>query len=349
MPTSESTRGPMVRKLGVILGICIAVIIAIALFGAMFARPYSEETLVKKGVIEPDSRFIDVEGVRTRYVEEGEGEKAIVFIHGFSSSLYTWRSCLGPIAKRYRVVALDLKGFGFSGKPETEYTTDGYADFVIQFMDAVGLKAATLCGNSMGGNIAWRTALKYPDRVEKLILVDASGYPSQHRGMPFFLKLGSLPGVGEILSFSITRGRIRSSLESAYHDTSRVTERTVDVYYYSMRTEGAMHAVLARLRSSRAEAEKWKDRISELDLPTLIVWGDSDTWVEPVNAERFHSDIAGSELVIIAECGHLPQEEKPEEFAISVLEFMLGRKQGMLVTDALPNVERALSAPEVAA
>ena len=349
MPTSERTRGPVVRKLGIILGICIAAIIAVALFGTMLARPYSEEKLVKKGVIEPDSRFIDVEGVRTRYVEEGEGEKAIIFIHGFSSSLYTWRSCLGPIAKHYRVVALDLKGFGFSGKPETEYTIDRYADFVVHFMDAVGLKSATLCGNSMGGNIAWRTALKYPDRVEKLILVDASGYPSQHRGMPFFLKLGSLPGVGEMLSFSITRGRIRSSLESAYYDTALVAERTVDVYYYSMRTEGAMRAVLARLRSSRDEAEKWKDRISELNLPTLIVWGDSDTWIEPENAERFHRDIAGSELVIIPECGHLPQEEKPEEFAISILDFMLGKKEGTLVTETLPNVERALSAAGVAA
>ena len=131
----------MVRKLGIILGICIAAVIAVALFGTMLARPYSEEKLVKKGVIEPDSRFIDVEGVRTRYVEEGEGEKAIIFIHGFSSSLYTWRSCLGPLAKHYRVVALDLKGFGFSGKPETEYTIDRYADFVVHFMDAVHIES----------------------------------------------------------------------------------------------------------------------------------------------------------------------------------------------------------------
>ncbi|MBI4831385.1 MAG: alpha/beta hydrolase [Candidatus Lindowbacteria bacterium] len=229
-----------------------------------------------------------------------------VFIHGFSSSLYTWRQCLAPIAGKYRVVALDLKGFGFTGKPSSEYTTDEYVDFLIHFMDALGLQTATLCGNSMGGNIAWRSALKYPERVDKLILVDAAGYEEKHAGMPAFLKLSSLPGVGELLSVALTRGRIRSLLESAYFDPARVTEQTVSAYYYPMKTEGAMRAVLARLRDGRSDTAQWQSKIPEIHAPTLIIWGANDKWIEKENAIKFHTDIRGSALVIIPECGHVP-------------------------------------------
>ncbi|MBI5117656.1 alpha/beta hydrolase [Candidatus Poribacteria bacterium] len=322
----------MVRKLRIILGVCIAVFVAAAVFAVLFMRPISDATLKELGVIEPDSRFVSVDEVPTRYIEEGAGGETIVFIHGFSSSLYTWRQCIGPIAAKHHVVALDLKGFGFSGKPPSEYTIDGYVDFLIHFMDATGVRTATLCGNSMGGNIAWRAALKYPERVDKLILVDASGYEEKHPGIPLFLKLGRLPGVGELLSAFMTRGRVRSVLESAYYDPVHVTERTVSAYYYSMKTEGAMRAVLARLRRKGSDAAQWQGRIPEIKAPTLIIWGENDKWIEKENAIRFHKDIRGSMLVIIPECGHVPQEEKPAELVSAVLEFMSGQTEKDILT-----------------
>jgi len=310
------------RKIGIVIGICIAALVALAAFGLILSRPLSDERLREIGVIESDSLFVDVDGVRTRYITQGEGHETIVFIHGFSSSLYTWRACLEAIAKHYRVYALDLKGFGFSEKPPSEYTTDEYAEFVVHFMDAVGLKTATLCGNSMGGQIAWRIALQYPDRVDKLILVDAGGYPSSRRGLPFFVKLAKLPGIGEALGAFTSRDRIRSSVESAYYDDSKVTQQTVDAYYYSLKTEGAMHAVLARLRGSWSEQKAWVPRIPELKVPTLIIWGENDTWIPLEDGERFHKDIPGSKLVVLRDCGHVPQEEKPGEFLAHVLEFL---------------------------
>lgn len=325
----------MLRKLGVAIGICIAAFIALIALGLIMSRPLSEEKLKELGVIEPDSLYTTVDGVRTRYVKMGERGEPIVFVHGFSSSLYTWRSCLEPISKQNRVFALDLKGFGFSGKPPSEYTVDEHVDFVIHFMDALRLERATLCGNSMGGNIAWRAALKYPDRVEKLILVDASGYPSSRTGLPLTIRIGRLPGVGELLGGLTTRGRIRSSLESAYFDDAKVTDRTVDVYYYSLRTDGGLRAVLARMRKPRSEIERWQVRIPELTLPTLIVWGANDTWIPPEDAEKFHRDISGSKLVMIPECGHLPQEEKPNELTVAVLDFMSGSDEKILTDEVV--------------
>jgi pimeloyl-ACP methyl ester carboxylesterase len=329
--TGEKT---VLRKLGIAIGICIAALVALIAFGLIISRPLSEEKLKDLGVIEPDSLFTTVNGVKTRYVTMGEKGKPIVFIHGFSSSLYTWRSCLEPVSKQYRAFALDLKGFGFSGKPPSEYTIDEYVDFVIHFMDALELERATLCGNSMGGNIAWRAALKYPDRVEKLILVDASGYPSRRTGIPLTLRLGRLPGVGELLGGLTTRSRIRSSLESAYFDDAKVTDRTVDAYYYSLRTDGGMRAPLARLRSHGSDTEKWQVRIPQLSLPTLIVWGAKDTWIPVEDAEKFHRDISGAKLVIIPQCGHLPEEEKPDEFTVSILDFMSGSDEKILTDEA---------------
>jgi len=324
----------VLKKIGIALGILIAAVVALFFFAMLMARPMSEEKLRELGVIEPDSQFVEVDGVRTRYVTAGEADETIIFIHGFSSSLYSWRKCLEPISEKYRVYALDLKGFGYSDKPESEYTTDEYVDFVIAFMDALGIDKATLCGNSMGGGISWRTALKYPDRVDKLILVDSAGYPSVRSGLPFIMKLGRLPGMDSFFSLFVTRGQIRSSLESAYYLDEQVTERTVDAYYYPMRTEGAMYAVLARIRAH--ESEEWHGRIPEVKAPTLIVWGEEDTWISVEDARKFHRDLAGSRLVIFPECGHLPQEEMPERFAVAVLDFMAGRVKEILVTRTIP-------------
>ena len=199
-------------------------------------------------------------------------------------------------------------------------------------MDALDLQTATLCGNSMGGNISWRTALKHPDRVDKLILVDAAGYVSTRSGVPFIMKLGRLPGADKLFSLFTTRGQIRSSLESAYYNDENVSEKTVDVYYYSMRTPGAVRAVFARMRHPRSETEKWQVRIPELNLPTCIIWGVEDTWIPVEDARKFHRDIARSKLVIIPECGHLPQEEEPEKFVIHVLDFMSGQENKAVVT-----------------
>ncbi|RJP25559.1 MAG: alpha/beta hydrolase [Candidatus Abyssobacteria bacterium SURF_5] len=315
----------MLKKFGIAVGILIGALVLLAAAGPLIARPLSETKLMELGVLAKDAAFVDVNGVRTHYVAKGQEDEPIIFIHGFSSSLYTWSACLDAIAQQHRVYSLDLEGFGFSEKPAIEYTVDRYADFMIGFMDALNIKSAVLCGNSMGGNISWRTALKYPDRVSKLILVDASGYPSKdsgkHKGLPFLLRLGRLPGVGERFGFFASRGQIRSSLESAYCEDSKVTDHTVDMYYYPLKTEGGMRAVLARMRGSSEDLKEWAAKIPSLTLPALIVWGENDTWIPAENAYNFHEDIAGSKLVILPGCGHLPQEEFPQEFARHVLEF----------------------------
>lgn len=316
----------MIRKIGAALGICMAVFVALAAIWPLLTRPVSEQKLRDLGVLGPDSTFVNVNGVRTHYVAKGQGDDPIIFIHGFSSSLYTWSACLDAIAQQHRVYSLDLEGFGFSDKPAVDYTIDGYLDFVAHFMDALNIKSAVFCGNSMGGNISWRAALKYPDRVSKLILVDASGYPSEdagkHSGLPFLLRLGRLPGVGELFGFLASRGQIRASLESAYCEDSKVTDHTVDMYYYPLKTEGGMRAVLARMRGSREDLKEWADKIPSLTLPTLIIWGEKDTWIPVENGRHFHEDIAGSELVVLPQCGHLPQEEFPAEFSKHVLDFL---------------------------
>jgi len=327
----------MVRKVGVALGVLIAVSLVLALVQPLLARPIPEQKLREIGIIEPDCEFVEVNGLRTRYVAKGQGD-ALLLIHGFSSSLYTWRASLDALAQQYRVYALDLKGFGFSDKPDSDYTIDEYVDFVAEFMNKLDMDSAVLCGNSMGGNISWRLALKYPDRVSKLILVDASGYPSDHTGVPFFVRLGRLPGAGNFFGLLTTRSRIRDSLESAYFDDRKVAERTVDSYFYPMKTKGAMHAVLSRLRSSSQETANWHESISSIKQPTLIVWGAEDTWVPVDNAHKFHKDIAGAQLVLFPDCGHLPQEELPEEFAERVLQF-LGTAEMDFVTDEAPSIK----------
>lgn len=259
-----------------------------------------------------DGKFFEWEGHRTYYIDRGQTNRVpIVFIHGFGSSTYSWRHLIEPLSARHRVIAVDLLGFGFSDKPDIDYNMALFSRQVTALMDELGIRSAIFAGNSMGGKITLFTAIHTPERVKKMILIDAAAYPRGSHGRPFLLSLAAKPCVGEVLSNFNSASRVRGMLKDAYHVENKVTDIDVETYYAPLQMEGGSRAALSLLRSDDFGGDL-AAAIPDIQIPALILWGAEDTWIPVANAERLHQELPQSELKIFSGTGHTPQEESPE-------------------------------------
>lgn len=267
------------------------------------------------------SRFAEVNGVRVHYQERGAGE-VLVLIHGNNSSAYSWKDVFDELAKSFRVVALDLKGFGFTAKPEGDYRLETQAALVIGLLDQLKIERATLCGSSMGGGVALAAAINYPQRVRSLILVDSTAFETGAGGAslaPAYVRWPYIGGAVTALALT-SDSLVREGLRKSFHDEAKVTNERVEAYYRPLLTRGGQRA--ARLVRDQRDYTRIENSLDKIRQPTLIIWGAQDELILLADGQRLHTQIAGSQLVVFDNCGHLPQEEMPERFAWEVLEFM---------------------------
>ena len=289
------------------------------------------------------SRFLPMDGIEVHWRDEGRGASdrtephgaqpgrtsqaeapAILLLHGAGSSLHTWDGWTRRLGEHHRVVRLDLPGFGLTGPhPSGDYSGTATVDFLERFANAAGLRRFAIAGNSLGGYYAWRFALRHPERVSAVILIDAVGYPIEAgRSGATAMRLARMPVISELIRFAPIRGIVESSLRQTYADDSRVTPELVDRYEQLMLRPGNRTAMGDRARAER-QPVGWQ-RLPELRVPTLIMWGAQDTWVPPDHAQRFRQDIPDSRLVIYPTLGHLPMEEDPVTTARDAAAFLRG-------------------------
>jgi pimeloyl-ACP methyl ester carboxylesterase len=264
-------------------------------------------------------RFVEVHGLRLFAITLGDG-RDVVLIHGNGASTYSWRHVLEPLAARYRVHALDLPGYGFSDKPEDgRYDGVWLEEFLSGYLDVAGVRRAVLVGNSMGGEVATEAAMHDPARVAALVLLDAGGLPEAHAdGVPLSHRMLTWPVIGPVLQRLPVRGRLAARLREAVYDPDTITDTDVDVYYAAFASAGGGNAFLARLRAQPGDRSA---RVATIATPTLVVTGDSDRLVPPATARRYHELVRGSELIVLEQTGHLPQEERPERVVGEVVRW----------------------------
>ena len=284
------------------------------------------------------SRFVEVDGVRVHYQEAGFASRPpILLIHGFTASTLVWSEVLLPIAEAgFRVIAPDLMGFGFSGKPrEGEYTIEGHARAIIHLMDELGIERATLVGSSYGGAIAATCALDYASRVERLVLVGAVSNDDIKRRP--LLRFAASPFVGELISpllldlrWMVKRHLQRNSASgNGLYDAKRIEE-----HHLPLRTANTQRAALQMLR--RWSAERISRDAHLIKQPTLLIWGEQDAEIPLRDGEHLHQEIDDARLIVFRRCGHLPQEEYPREFARLVIDFVQngGQEEGGAVSSS---------------
>jgi pimeloyl-ACP methyl ester carboxylesterase len=307
-----------VRRRGLWL-LALAALLAVAVLlvarGERQASPSG--AWMKDAGVEP--RFAEVDGLRVRYVRRGAGS-AVVLVHGIASSIYTWAAVIPALAESHDVVALDLPGFGGSAIP-AELSGDAYPRILGRFLDALGLGPVALVGHSLGGAVASAFAAGQPDRVARLVLVDSAGFNLAPGDRPWVLRMAGAPGASAVLEkLPVRRRLVRLALRQVFHDDGRVTPERVEEYLAPLARPGASR-FLSRLLGQTG-AMGLPEAIGRIRAPTLVVWCAEDEWVPLRDADRFVSAIPGARKAVIEGCGHLPQEERPQELLGLLNEFL---------------------------
>jgi len=297
----------------------------------MLTRPASVdwEKVADKVIHSEHSHFVEIDGATVHYQEFGEASNpTLLLIHGFTASAYVWNAVAPSLADEgFRVVAVDLLGFGYSEKPSWfDYTIGSQARMVSRFMDRLGIGRAGVVGSSYGGAVALTLALDYPERVEKLVLVDAviNDEATNHP----IMRLARIPGVGEVItpflidSRAFMKFRMQGTLAPANHHL--ITRDRIESVIRPLQAKDGHNAVL---RSGR----NWNAARIEADAhlvnqPTLIIWGEEDLTIPIRCGESLYNSILNSRFVVLKNCGHVPQEEKPELFTALVSGFCHDRK-----------------------
>lgn len=274
----------------------------------------------------PPSQFIDLQGqlVHLRDVGPRDDPEPLVLVHGAASSLHTWEGWVKALGGRRRIITFDLPGFGLSGpSPDDRYGGDRDARFVLALMDRLRVPRFAIGGNSLGGEVAWRTALLAPERVTRLILVDTTGPVRGHDAVSLGGMLARVPVLPRLLEVLLPRPLVVAILRHVYGDPARLTSAQVDRYYELLLREGNRHAFVQRFR--QREPGQDAERLHELKLPTLILWGGRDRLLPPSMATQWQQTIAGSQRVIFDDLGHVPQEEDAVRSAVPVQGFLAPR------------------------
>ncbi len=255
----------------------------------------------------------------------GQG-RPLLFIHGFGASSYSWQRILPHLAKKNRVLLLDLKGHGASPKPvDAAYSLRDQADLVAEFIKQHDLRDLTLVGHSMGGGVALLVALGFlneaPDRISSLILIDTIAYPQK---LPGFIRLLRVPLLGRLVTaITPTSLQARLVLKLAYFDDSRITDETVAAYSAPLKLPGARHALVETAKQIIPnDLEQISCQYPRLKMPSLIVWGSDDQVISLEIGRRLHQALSSSRLAIIQKSGHIPQEETPDRALAEILEFL---------------------------
>jgi 4,5:9,10-diseco-3-hydroxy-5,9,17-trioxoandrosta-1(10),2-diene-4-oate hydrolase len=273
----------------------------------------------------PPDQYIKVGNINTRFWAAGEKGTAVILIHGLGGFIENWVHNVNALAQQHRVYAMDLVGFGRSDKTPLTHDLNDLVRFINDFMKIQNIEKASLVGNSLGGGLVLQFTLEFPEKVEKLVLVDNAG---MGRDVILDFKLCSLPFVGELLTRPSLKGTARLWKKIVY-DSSLITSELVELSYRLAAQPSAQKALLAPLRAGinllgqRAELIRpLIDSLAGIIKPVLITWGQQDRIIPVAHARVAVDKIPGARLEIFDRCGHMPQLEHPGKFNKLVLDFL---------------------------
>jgi pimeloyl-ACP methyl ester carboxylesterase len=312
-----------------LLLVLLVIVLILAIGPFLIPVPPLEGTADPLDLADPDSQFIDINGLTVHYKRMGQGEPAIILLHGFGASTFSWEQVMEPLAQHGTVIAFDRPAFGLTERPlppfdgANPYSGDFQVDLLFGLMDELGLEQAILIGNSAGGTVISNAALAHPERVTGMVLVSAAVYtgggsPSWVRPL---LQTPQMNHLGPLLARSIAGERGDAFIRTAWHNPDLITEETYQGYRRPLQVRNWDRALWELTRASRPGA--LQERLDELTMPVLVLTGDDDRIVATADSIRLASELPNADLVVLENCGHVPQEECPEAFMNAVESFLL--------------------------
>ena len=312
----------MLRVIGIVVAIVVLAVLALWLKLRGPDIPYA--TLEAK-YTNGTSHFVDLPGgFHVHYQDDGDPTlPVLVLLHGFGDSYTSWEGWVPVLKPQFRVISLDFPGHGLTRAPEGyQLTGVGLADLVDAFAAQLALPPFAVAGNSMGGGVAWQFAVRHPERLSALVLVDAAGFPNEKPAgeVPLAFKILKYP-VGRALLRNIdNRPLIDSGLKVDVYDKSVITPAFVDRWAEFQRAPG--HRAILMAVDPTGFAQATPAALQNIKVPTLILHGDSDVVIEPASAQKFAAAIPSAKAIIYPKVGHLPQIEIPQRSAADVAEFL---------------------------
>ena len=295
----------------------LLITIILLVVGYLSVTPDLPLDFLKNKYAAAPSKFMALNELRIHYRDEGTGD-AIVLVHGTGASLHTWDAWAQELSQTHRVIRLDLPAYGLTGKdPKKRYSSKDYVDLIDAFLKELDVNQFHLAGNSLGGLVSWLYASYHPDKVQKLILIDPSGFPSKKS--PMVISLAKTPGINMLIRYVTPKAFIKKNLKEVYYNPDLISTQILDRYYELTLAPGNRTAFIDR---AKIEREDYTDRLGLITNPTLILWGAEDAWIPLKNAYRFEEKIATSTVVVMKETGHLPMEEKPAKSLAITLDFL---------------------------
>jgi len=306
-----------------VLGILLLLLLVVPF---LVPVPPLENTVPVEQLTDPDSRFIEVNGINVHYKTTGQGEPVFVLLHGFGASLYSWNAVMGPLGDLGTVIAYDRPAFGLTERPlewegESPYSPQAQVDLLLGLLDHFGVERAILVGNSAGGTVAMNFTLQHPERVKALILVDPAVYggggaPSWTR---WLLRTPQMRHLGPLIARQIqTRGP--ELIRLAWYDPTRIPEETLALYKKPLQVENWDRA-LWELTIASQESDL-AERLNEFTMPVLVITGEADKIVPTEQSVRLAGELPDAQLVVIPQAGHVPHEEQPAAFLEAVEAFV---------------------------
>ena len=325
-----------VKRFWKIFGI-IVLVVALTLLIAplLYPVPPLMGTFPERELADPDSHFADVNGLTVHYKEMGQGEPVYILLHGFGASEFSWRAVMEPLSRSGRVIAYDRPAFGLTERPldgnwtgTNPYSVQGNVELLDGLLDELGVDKVILVGNSAGGGVAAAYALEHPERVQGLVLVDpAVGNGSGGRFPQWALSLMALPQVRHIaplLVRTIAGPMGNDTIKLAWHDPSRIGPEVYEGYRRPLKADNWDKALYEF--TIAGNPVNYSDHLANLTMPVLVVTRDDDRIVPAMQSIQLSREIPGAQLVVLKDCGHVPQEECPDQLMTSIQPFLADTK-----------------------
>ncbi|WP_201445685.1 alpha/beta fold hydrolase [Belnapia sp. F-4-1] len=306
----------------------IAVMLGVLLVGGAIwlYNPDRPRAALERRWAPPPSQFVEAAGMRLHIRDIGPRDgPTVLLVHGFASSLHTWETWAPLLEDRFRVVSLDLPGFGLTGPdPTSDYSDERSIAVLAALMDRLGIGEAALVGSSMGGRIAWRFAAAEPARVSKLVLMAPDGFASL--GREYGRAPERLPWLMRLLPYTAPKPLLRRTMQNAYAAPGVLTDAVVDRYHAMLLAPGVRRAILDRVLQTRLVPPE--PILATIHMPVLLLWGERDGAVPASHASDYEHALPNARTVILPGVGHVPMEEAPEASARVLRAFLDGTADG---------------------
>ncbi len=308
-------------------GVGLLVVLALVVIAVSIVRfdKSKEDLLPKYGAV--PSQFIELASGATAHVrDQGNADgPVLVLVHGSNASLHTWEPWVTLLGAKYRIVTMDMPGHGLTGTvPGDDYSRTGMVTFTHDVVTKLGLTHYAIGGNSMGGGVAAQYTEDYPAEVTALILVDAAGLPrvmDPNAKVPLGFRIARLPVINKVFQYIAPRGLYAEGVRKVFVDQSKVNDEMIERYYALNLYDGNRRATGIRFALPNNDTSV-ADKLGEIRVPTLILWGDQDGLIPVANAYEFEKRIQGATVVVYPNVGHIPMEEVAEASAADVDTFL---------------------------